>query len=564
MRIRRLFSSVLAALALMYASGCNETCQQVAGYNVGGAVPYTYGTQVNTQAIAYNAAYNPGYAPAYNSGIAVAPAPAAVAYQARRPAVKRTKTRYTNTRPTKQRFTQQVNPYVYGQPYAAQTVVPTAAAATNFNYVPTVTFNTDGVSGLTTAGVAQDVGGVSYQPNVGYQGYQPVQATTYAPQVQPIQPVVQPMYDYSIPSGANVQSQTVYRRGRPIRQRYRKVRWIPTQPVQQYAQPLPPAPIYSAPIPVTTTYTPPPVMEPYIPPAEPISIPEPVPAPPPEPVVIKQEISPVISPVIEPRIQPTIEPHIKPIIEPVIQPRIEAAPVVEQPVQQPIVQPVVIQPIIQPVIQAPIQEYQAPVQIAAVEPAYVPPPAPAYVPPPMPMPMPEPAPSGYCPPDICPAPNPMVCQPGQNLSECFTLNDYQVMNSPTQIYTPNSGAPLAVSVNNAIIGSMDMAVDPGLATMNAMRGEPTASIAGPAGQTTTSKYEALPIAAGTMDSSSFGMVQQPMQQQMVQQQMIVQQPSFGQPAFGQPSNIPPVPAATEIENALDAMLSRDQMTPNLK
>lgn len=570
MRIRRLFSSVLAGLALMYASGCSNNCspyQQVAGYNVYG-YPVT-----NTQGITYNAAYNPVYNAQYNPGIA--PAPIAVQQTRRaepqRVRVKRSKVRYARGRPQPQRFAQ-INPYAYSQPFdipalnqaVMQPLAPVQApiVATNFgpnypgtatllsdpNFVPTVTTNSQAVAGYT------NYAPVNYQPV----SYQP---PPMVPAVAPA-PVPAPVINLGPMTGSSIDCRTVYRRGRPIRQRYRKVRWIPIEApiVQQLPAPItyaPPAPIvtYAPPAPIVEPYTPPPVVEPYVPPpVEPAPAPAPEPVVQPEPVVVKQIINPVIEPeikpIIEPVIQPKIQPEITPIIEPVIRTRIEPTPVVEQPVQQPIVQPIVIQPIIQPIIQAPMQQQVAAEVIPAPIPEPVYQPQPVYMPP---QPVFETAGTGYCAPDVCPTPNPILCQPGQNLSECFTLNEYQVQNSPAQIYTPTAGGPLAFTVDAT--GAVNLAPtqnapDAGTASFLAPTpnyGAVATVAATPMEQMTTSKYEALP------------------QVQQLQPQQTI---TLGAPQIVAPtapaSNIPLVPAASEIENALDAMLSRDQRSPNLK
>ncbi len=153
-----------------------------------------------------------------------------------------------------------------------------------------------------------------------------------------------------------------------------------------------------------------------------------------------------------------------PIVQPVV---LQAT--TQQNVQQPIIQPVVIQPVIQPIIQAPAQQQVMPMVVQAPPPP-PPPPMPQWVPPviqpiiPQYVPPPPVEPTfatvvpptnsgfepgvlgaGYCPPDICPVPNPVLCAPGQNLSECFTMSENQILNSP-QIYTPNAMAPLPISV----------------------------------------------------------------------------------------------------------------------
>lgn len=599
MRITRLFSSVLAGLALMYASGCSSNCE-VAGYNVYG---YPSATQAYTSDAAYAAAYGPGLAPMPNAVVNRS-------VSAPRARVKRSKVR---ARPTAQRFAQ-VNPYVYNQqPFAVPALnqapmTPMAPVmqqtapivATNFGtHVPgtsSLVTNPDFVPTIVTN--SQAAGYAAYAPQP---VQQPYAVNTYAPAVAPA-PLPAPIYN-QVPAGSNVECRTVYRRGRPIRQRYRKVRWIPVgQPAQQQVMP---APVYAQPAPVyvpppAPVYVPPPapVYEPYVPPIEPIpytppiiaapvepvviSQPEPIVVSKPEPVVVNTVIEPVIQPTIQPRIQPVIdpviEPQIKPVIEPTIRTRIEPTPVVDQPIQQPIVQPVVIQPIIQPIIQAPIQQQiepamiQAPLQVAVPEPIMVQQPVPQYVPPPMPQYVPPPAPvfapmpqvsqvaaGGYCPPDVCPVPNQVVCQPGQNLSDCFTLNDYQIQNSPTQIYTPTASGPLPISYDGinagrlSPVGGFAAGTEMGTAsligeTAGASVGGYSASatvMATPMGQMTTSKYEALPMPVAPLNPD-FGMTQ-------------ISVPS----PIGQTDNIPPVPAASEIENALDAMLSRDQ-SPNLK
>lgn len=142
-------------------------------------------------------------------------------------------------------------------------------------------------------------------------------------------------------------------------------------------------------------------------------------------------------------------------------------------------------------------------------------------------------PPANCPPEICPPAYAPVCQPGQNMSECFSMNDQQLMTGP-QVYTPNAMTPLPIAAPTAmpqlsVPGQVQAPAAPALPQAQAPRAEPQG------------KYEALlPPAPQAQD---FGRAE-PRPNEL----------SMPAPLGG---NIPPVAPASEIENALDAMLFRD-------
>ncbi|MCD8141339.1 MAG: hypothetical protein LUE17_16515, partial [Planctomycetaceae bacterium] len=179
-------------------------------------------------------------------------------------------------------------------------------------------------------------------------------------------------------------------------------------------------------------------------------------------------------------------------------------------------------------------------------------------------------PSSYCPPEICPPSVPIVCAPGQNLSDCFTMNEYQLLNSP-QIYVPDAMKPLPIAVqpaampNTALInppvpatpapqfpaappqvppqapatGSARPVAPPAVAAPVAPAAPATQQVGG------TSKYEALvPPAQITRPS----------------------RPEVSMPtpiSNGAGSTMPQIAPTQEIESAVDAMLSRDPQNPGM-
>lgn len=143
---------------------------------------------------------------------------------------------------------------------------------------------------------------------------------------------------------------------------------------------------------------------------------------------------------------------------------------------------------------------------------------------PPPAPIAAPMPPANCPPEICPQPFVSVCLPGQGLSDCFTMNDQQLMTGP-QVLTPNAMTPLPI----AAPASIPPLSVPGQAPAPAPRAEPQG------------KYGALiPPAPQAQD---FGRAE-PRPAEL----------SMPAPIGG---NIPPVVPTSEIESALDAMLFRD-------
>ncbi len=173
-------------------------------------------------------------------------------------------------------------------------------------------------------------------------------------------------------------------------------------------------------------------------------------------------------------------------------------------------------------------------------------------------------PSSYCPPEICPPSVPIVCAPGQNLSECFTMSEYQLLNSP-QIYVPEAMKPLPIAVqpaampNTALLNPTAPAVAapqfpaappqvppqaPAAGSVRPVAPPALPALAAPAPQVGgTSKYEALvPPAQITRPS----------------------RPEVSMPApLSNGSTMPQIAPTQEIESAVDAMLSRDPANPGM-
>ncbi len=271
----------------------------------------------------------------------------------------------------------------------------------------------------------------------------------------------------------------------------------------------------------------------------------------------------------------------------------------------PVIQPVVIQPVIQPVIQAAGVPYGqvmgtsvgAPMEYYGVLPGQE---ALPLMPQPIAMSPYSPGPNGPGFPAAMPAYaigygapmmfNPGVCAPGQNLSECFTLNDYQVQNS--QIYTPTAQGPLDFQAAPA------MPAPPAeRAAAPVMPDEPVASAVTPASPVPAAPPSvpaapAAPVAptqvvtqAPSMPSAPpsapvGGPVPLPPPAEMVSSKYagltdaapaapaapasVVTPPSVSMPPpLGSRDVIPPVPATSDIESALEAMTGGDE-EPYLK
>lgn len=151
-------------------------------------------------------------------------------------------------------------------------------------------------------------------------------------------------------------------------------------------------------------------------------------------------------------------------------------------------------------------------------------PMPAPVPPPPPA---APAASTYCPPDVCPVPYAPLCEPNQSMSDCFSMNEQQLINSP-QVYTPNAMSPLPIQA-------------------------PVLPVP-PTPAESSSKYEALaPVPLPPPPGAVAAPAPRPE----------ARRPELTMPTPLGGDNIPHVPAASEIESALDAMLSRDDGAPSM-
>ncbi len=570
MRMPKMFTSVVAAVALMYSSGCSDQnaagpYQMVPGY---GYVPAGAVVDPNTGFVTYPQSYVPG-ATVYEPAVAyapVAPAPAKV-----RKVKPRRKARYNR------RNTRFANPgvqyaaagqgYYLAQPgvpgYTATYVNPgygTASLLSDPNLVPSITtapayagpvyadplaaapVATPVPAGPTvtvtkyaaTAGaeqIAQVAGancGTTYRRGRRVKvartprpaGYVPYTVVSPVPAPAPV-----PAVTYAVPYSG------VYGPGEYVAEAYSAPVYAPAAVSPVYTDPLPAA-----------TYTPTPLPEePEAAPAAPAPEPAPEPATPAEPAVVKTaevDIDKLAEAVAE-KLSETLAAAAQKLAE-------SARPA------EAAQQPVVIQPIIQPIVQAPEPQYAAPIP--------VPEPVPALIQEPMPMAvpfMPTPAMQGpivseplsamvsvpgaasgfepgvlnsYCPPEICPVPNAVVCAPGQNLSECFTMNDYQLQNTPVQVLRPDVAAPLGFPPAGTTIMSQPITSQ-----------SPTAE---------AGKYQSLAP-------------------QTYANQTLSVRPSVAPPEVNMPAPLggtttPPFPATTEIESALDAMLSRDARTPNLK
>lgn len=267
---------------------------------------------------------------------------------------------------------------------------------------------------------------------------------------------------------------------------------------------------------------------------EPAPEPEPVAVVAPEPVVEEPSWVKYLAP-DQPAtiaVNDPFEAYAEPVVEPApIAPQY-VEPYAPLPVAQAGQQPIVIQPIIQPVVQTGQEVLAGQVQAMTPPPVSIVPQYPMQSPLAVPMVAPGSAfdaglvSSSYCPPEICPPANAIVCGPGQNMSECFTLSENQLLNGP-QILTPNASTSLAMG--------LDMA--------SAAPAAPAAPLAIPpaGGQ---DKYGALAPAP------------------QVEQPREVRRPEVSMPAPIGGTTTPPVAGTSEIESALDAMLGNT--SPMLK
>ncbi|MCC8165800.1 MAG: hypothetical protein LIQ31_06555 [Planctomycetes bacterium] len=266
----------------------------------------------------------------------------------------------------------------------------------------------------------------------------------------------------------------------------------------------------------------------------------------------------------------------------------------------PVIQPVVIQPVIQPVIQAAGVPYGqvmgtsvgAPVEYYGVlpgqemlpqmtQPIAMTPFTPGPNGPGFPAAMPAYA-MNYCAPLMY---NPVVCAPGQNLSECFTLNDYQVQNS--QIYTPTAqgpldfqpapGMPAPPSERSDAQFIPDQPVASAVTPTSPVAPIPPAPLAPSAPAAPVTQAPSMPSAPPSapvgapvplpppaeMVSSKYAGLSEAAPSALSAPAAPVTPPSVSMPApLGSRDVIPPVPAASDIESALEAMTGAD--TPYLK
>ncbi len=413
--------------------------------------------------------------------------------------------------------------------YALQYIAPdygTASLLTNPNLVPSVT----------TAPFSMPVSvGVPYAP-------QPVQSVAPA-----------------FPS-AGGSYRVAYRRGRRVKMPRARRQAAPAPyavAAPAYASPyaspytytLPfsePAPLISSPVETTTVAA-----------AEPTaSIVSPQPAP------LAESQPAAIQTVAEPVVQ-TQQPVVQPIVlQPIIQPIIQAS---AQPMQQQYAETAALQaaapmpvpplmdalPSVQEPVRIPVPEQQVPVQIQAAAPGFpqFAPPAPqtGVVGEPVSALFSFPWNSGVEEPEISLA----LCAPGQNLSECFTMNDYQLQNTPVQVLRPNVGSASAFAAPAA--------------------GAP-ASLAAVSAPVPIAVPVAVPVAAPAAPSVEMNKYEAltPPRDFAEQERRMSVRPDPRRPEVVMPTPLgngeimPPVPAAAEIESALDVMLSGDTGTPILK
>lgn len=549
MRITKLFTCVIAALVMMYGSGCSDQrhapYQLIPGY---GYVPAGAVVDPATGYVTYPQTYSSGtyVVAAPTEPTAVYVAPQAVVRQQPKPrkVKQRRKVRYVRGNA---RFAKPANGCMLPNEHYYLSADPCGSIVTNVGY----THPEYGTAGILTN---SDVVPTVTTAPIGVQPAAPVYTSAAPVQAQ-----------YSQVAGDNIR--VVYRRGR----RAKNVKVVRPTGYVPYAVTTTAAPVYAVPYAVPYTA---PISEPYVVPAssyEPTPLtdilPDPVPVAEPAPAPVVEAPAEVKVAQAEPE-APAPQPA-----EPVFQPVAEPVP---QPVQQqPVVQQILIQPVIQPIVQAPIQQYvepapipvPAPVQALPLPPLQVPEPAPYYPPLPQAPIVSEPlsamisvpgSESGfepgilnaYCPPDICPVPSPVLCAPGQNLSECFTMNDYQLLNTPVEVMRPDPSAPLSFA-NSPSSNVTVIRTAPVMVPVQAPAAAPV-QLPVPV-QPDTSKYQAL-----TPSPQSFGGAQQA---QIAAPRPEARRPEVTMPTpIGNTAPMPQVPPTSEIESALDAMLA----TPILK
>jgi hypothetical protein len=174
---------------------------------------------------------------------------------------------------------------------------------------------------------------------------------------------------------------------------------------------------------------------------------------------------------------------------------------------------------------------------------------------------------GYCPPEICGVAVPVVCAPGQNLSECFTLDEYQLLNSP-QIYTPDAMNPLSIAVQPSVMPSTAL-INPSAPPVSIVPVPPAAPSLRP--ETFEAPVFAAPVSAAPAPSQPATL---PAPGGTSKYEALIPPAEFGRqdpPSVTMPTplgnaggtTMPPIAGTGEIENALDAMLARDPANPGM-
>ena len=145
--------------------------------------------------------------------------------------------------------------------------------------------------------------------------------------------------------------------------------------------------------------------------------------------------------------------------------------------------------------------------------------------------------SGYCEPMVCPVPTDtaIVCGPGENMSECFTLSEDQLNTGP-QVFTPRASAPLDVAPEAPV------AVPPAPEV--------------PAAPVETKEPE-LPAETPQVTIPPLSVAPEAAKETMPEPLPAPESAVTEAPAPAKAEHIPPVPEVTDMEQAAEAILARD-------
>lgn len=185
-----------------------------------------------------------------------------------------------------------------------------------------------------------------------------------------------------------------------------------------------------------------------------------------------------------------------------------------------------------------------------------------------------------------------LCAPGVGLSECFTMNEYQVENTPVALVYPDAEgavplplaqqvafaapAPVMVSAPAPVMTAapvMVPAATPAPTMMAAPAPTQFAVVAAPVPAVVPVPAPAAPApSAPAMETSKYQALTPPRDftEQAALPPASAIRPGTPRPEVSMPTPLgsgeimPPVPATSEIENALDLMLSGEMETPVLK